>query len=98
MKQIFIFLIICLACYLAYKCGSTENFNISNVSPGAPISNQNFSKMFENIPLPASDELAEMGGKFAQYEGIESPQLYEDSPYSQVYHQDYDPKAYIGVD
>ena len=77
MKSVLIFIIILLCCFMLrkYTLFAYENFNIDELSPGKPISNSQFSKMFEEIPLPASDELAEYGGRYQALEGIESPRM-----------------------
>ena len=99
MRSVLIFITIVLTCYLLYngvkytiEKESAEGFNIDQVAnTGKPISNSEFSKMFEEMPLPASDELAEMGGKFAAYEGIESPRMNLSTPVTNA-------NTWIGVD
>lgn len=54
-------------------CKNSENFNLQDAPQN--ISNIQFSKMFDTIPLPSSDELAEYGGRYQMLEGIESPKI-----------------------
>ena len=55
--------------------GGLTNNNLASGGLTNNISESNFSNMFEQIPLPASDELAEYGGKYAMLEGIQSPKI-----------------------
>jgi hypothetical protein len=56
--------------------------------------------MFDTIPLPASDELAEYGGRYQMLEGIESPKVpgywkyNSDDNYS---HSNFNPNTWIDV-
>ena len=74
MKPFLLFIIILQTCFLLYKCINREHFNVDEVPPGN-ISNIQFAHMFDQVVLPAADELSEMGGRYQALEGIESPKM-----------------------